>query len=95
MLTYEEQTRAEEMYRRLQEPDASHVIRIVESVDTVAHSYFSSPDLQRNYHSFCQGNILNGIQKIGSPFFAVYVIGGYLYKEGERPDIDLLVATNM
>ena len=95
MLTPEELASAEKWYGRLNEPDASQVRRVVQSVDTVANSYFSSRDMQRNYHSFCEGNIFSGIKKIGTPFFAVYIIGGYLNKEGERPDIDLLVATNM
>ena len=31
---------------------------------------------------------------VGKPFFAAYAIGGYVTKEGERPDIDLMVVTN-
>lgn len=38
---------------------------------------------------------IKGIDQIGTPFFAVYLVGGYLNKVGERQDIDLLVATNM
>jgi len=88
-LTQEELGRVEKFYRKLKQPDLDHVRRVVNSVDNVANQYFSSGEQNSNYWAFCNG------EKVGTPFFAAYLVGGYLNKEGERPDIDLLVATNM
>src|SRR3989344_4267514 len=88
-LTSEEIGKAEEFYQKLKRPDLEHVKRVVNSVDAVANKYFSSGEQNSNYWAFCDD------RKVGTPFFTVYLVGGYLNKEGERPDIDLLVATNM
>ena len=94
-LTQEELGKVEEFYQRLKQPNLDHVKRIVNSIDTVANNYFSSGEQDRNYWAFTDENILSGVKKVGTPFFVAYLVGGYLNKEGERPDIDLLVATNM
>ena len=88
-LTQEELSKVEEFYRRLKQPDLDHVKKVVNSVDAVANNYFSSGEQNSNYWAFCNDG------KVGTPFFAAYMVGGYLNKEGKRPDIDLLVATNM
>lgn len=88
-LTQKELGRVKEFYRRVKEPDLDNVKRVVNSVDSVANHYFSSGEQNDNYRAFYDD------EKAGTPFFAVYLIGGYLNKEGERSDIDLLVASNM
>ncbi len=88
-LTHDELARTEEFYRRLKAPDLSNIETIIKLVDSIANTYFSSTDPDRNYNYFCED------ERIGNPFFGIYLIGGYLNKEGERPDIDLLIATNM
>jgi len=88
-LTHEERGKARDFSQRLKETDLAHVRRVVHSVDALAHDYFSSGQQNENYWAFCD------LTRVGTPFFAVYLIGGYTTKAGDRPDIDLLVAANM
>lgn len=88
-LTALEIDRANQRLRELCPRDFSNVQKAINAVDRVAASYFSSGDQYQNAWAFIQ----NG--RIGTPFFSVYLVGGYVNKPGERPDIDLLVATNM
>jgi len=76
-------------YSRLSQNDLRNVEKIITLVDNVANRYFSNDQHKSNYFAFENDEI------IGNPFFAVYLIGGYLNKDGERKDIDLLIATNM
>ncbi len=88
-LTKDELLKARGFFKRLKNPDSAHVKKVIASVDAVAESYFASDHPKRNLSAFCDED------KVGYPFFSVYLIGGYLNKQGERPDIDLLVSTNM
>jgi len=88
-LSIEEAKKANEFYDILREPDLNNLGRVLNSVDVVANSYF----LDRMQDK-CIGGFYDE-DDVGRPFFGVYLIGGCLTKEGERPDIDLLVATNM
>lgn len=65
--------------------DKYHVSLIVEAVKSHATDYFSTqePDTCQRYF------------KGGKAFFAVYGIGGNVTKQGNRPDIDLMLVTNM
>ena len=83
-LTQEELSKVEEFYRRLKQPDLDHVKKVVNSVDAVANNYFSSGEQNSNYWAFCNDG------KVGTPFFAAYMVGGYLNKEGKRPVITIL-----
>lgn len=71
---------AEDFLRRLKEPVAVTVRSIVETVERLADEYNSQ-------HEFLPGSESHG-------FFGLYGIGGNITKEGERPDVDLLIATN-
>ncbi len=71
---------AEDFYRRLKEPDAATVHSIIEVIASLAEKY----NARNHFYS--------GLGDYG--FFGVYGIGGYVTKEGDRPDVDLLVATN-
>ncbi|TAL51734.1 MAG: hypothetical protein EPN86_06115 [Nanoarchaeota archaeon] len=88
-LTALEKERADRKCSRLHPYDFSNVQKAINAVDRVAALYFSSGNQYQNAWAFMQ----NGI--IGTPFFSVYLVGGYVNKPGERRDIDLLVATNM
>jgi len=78
-LTDEEELKAREFHARLTSPDVNNLGEIVRFVDSVSNTYFS------RYPSFWLNT---------SRFFSLYLVGGYLNKKGERPDIDLLLATN-
>ena len=88
-LSNEERLNAELFYMKLDNQDQTNVKKVVKAVASLAEEYFSFGEQHNNSWAFCTD------EKTGTPFFAVYLIGGYLNKKGERPDIDLLVATNM
>lgn len=71
------------------EIDKSLIERVLTAVGTLSTEYFESGEHHSNWYAFMEDG------KRGYAFFAVYSIGGMINKEGERPDIDLLVATNM
>ena len=72
---------SEEFFQRLNPKDAEAVRSIVENIRQLAKQYDED-------NQFVPG----GYRKSG--FFGVYAIGGFVTKQGERPDIDLLIATN-
>ncbi len=84
-LTLEERAGSQLFFERIGKIDAANVKRLINLVDSHADDYFSSRELEKNHNYF------NG----GEAFFAVYGIGGNVTKEGIRPDIDLMVVTNM
>ncbi|MFT4302979.1 MAG: hypothetical protein ACMXYG_00290 [Candidatus Woesearchaeota archaeon] len=88
-LTEQEIREAQKVFHKLEKPDLNNVKKVIESVDDVANMYYEEGDIDYNYIAFCKDG------RVGYPFFAVYLIGGYLNKEGERKDIDLIIATNM
>ena len=84
-LSSEESSSRDVFFSRLDDEGKCHVQLVVRAIAQHARSYFSSeqPDI-------CWSHF-----KGGEVFFALYGIGGNLTKEGDRPDIDLLLATNM
>jgi len=79
-LSLEEVSKANEIFAKLNKVDSSNVIKIISAIDDHASSYINSGESHNAR---------------GDPYFVVHAIGGYVNKEGERPDVDLLVATNM
>ncbi len=71
---------AGDFFRRLKEPDAITIRSIVETIHNLAQQYGTDNEL------------LPGIGSYG--FFGVYGIAGVITKQGERPDVDILIATN-
>ncbi len=71
---------AEDFFLRLNEPDAITIRSIVEAIHHLAQRYRTDNEL------------LPGVGSYG--FFGVYGIAGVITKEGERPDVDILIATN-
>ena len=84
-LTLEERTAAQLFFERMGETDTVNVKRLIGLVDAHAEDYFSLGELERVHHYF------DG----GEAFFTVYGIGGNVTKEGVRPDVDVMVVTNM
>jgi hypothetical protein len=84
-LSLEEKAGAERFFERVGESDATNVRRLVGLVDIHADDYFSSRDLEDVHYHF------DGREA----FFAVYGIGGNVTKDGERPDVDVMIVTNM
>ena len=84
-LSLEERAGAEGFFERIGEGDAANTRRLVGLVDVLADDYFSSRELEDVHYHF----------KCGEAFFAVYGIGGNVTKDGERPDIDIMIVTNM
>ncbi len=80
---------AESFFRKLKEVDLANVRKIIEAVNHHAMAYLKSGEANKSWDEFSRGDTL------GEVFFAIYGIGGYVTKKGERPDIDLLIATNM
>jgi hypothetical protein len=89
-LTPEEQQAAQRFYQKLTPTDLNHVHRVIDLVDIIANDYLSSYQSINNGFAFRDFDS----KEMGAPFFGVYLIGGYANKEGDRKDIDLLVATN-
>jgi hypothetical protein len=81
-LTRDEDVMARHFLDRLDVVNHHHVVSVLSVVDNVASDYF-------------QANFGLVSARLQGHFFAAYLIGGNLTKEGNRPDIDLLVATNM
>jgi hypothetical protein len=75
-------------------PDKKNIETVIGLVDGVANKYFSSDQHNENRHAFCRRKENGKGHEHGYAFFAVYAIGGNITKEGERPDLDLLVVTN-
>lgn len=71
---------AEEFFERLSQEDAETVRSIVENIRQLAEQYD------------CDNDFVPGFGTSG--FFGVYAIAGFLTKQGNRPDVDLLIVTN-
>lgn len=84
-LSLEETAEAERFFQRIGETDAANVRRLVGLVDSQANDYFSSRELEKMSYLFA------GTEA----FFVVYGIGGNVTKNGERPDVDVMIVTNM
>ncbi len=84
-LSLEERTAQDSFYQRIGKQDTANVKRVITLVDDQAEEYFLSPDLEHVHYLF----------QSGEAFFAVYGIGGNLTKQGQRPDIDIMIVTNM
>src|SRR3989344_3014542 len=84
-LSLEEKAAAQTFFDRIGEVDTWNLRSLIGVVDAHADEYFGSeePDQSHNYFAH------------GEAFFAVYGIGGNVTKKGERPDVDILVVTNM
>lgn len=72
---------SEEFFQRLSQEDTVTVRSIVENIRELAERYDNDNDF-----------IIGFIGASG--FFGVYAIGGLVTKQGNRPDIDLLIVTN-
>ncbi|HIH51592.1 MAG TPA: hypothetical protein HA250_04540 [Nanoarchaeota archaeon] len=90
MLTPEETLGAEKFFQRLGEADLRNVQKVLSAVDRTVKEYFGANEL--NYSTIPY--LISYYGTLGTPFFAAYLIGGWLNKEAERPDIDLMIATN-
>lgn len=77
-LNPEERRMTYEFLHRLDDTDGTNVQRVVNSIDRVATDYFRT----------------ESPLMMRPDFFAVYLVGGQLTKQGESPDIDLLAATS-
>ena len=93
-LTLEERAKAKEFKDRLTEADKRNTLAVIKAVYFLEKEYLNSEEPQKTLDYSWQF-YLDTREGKWSPFFAVYGIGGYVTKEGERPDVDLLVATNM
>jgi hypothetical protein len=103
-LVLEEQLRAEEVLKRLSPQDTANVFSVISATDDVAREYFSSGEAIANRMRFISQESLERINAErrpgtvddfdGYPFFAVYAIGGNVTKEGDRPDLDLMLVSN-
>ncbi|MBI2548614.1 hypothetical protein HYW21_04660 [Candidatus Woesearchaeota archaeon] len=110
-LTLEEIAQRDQFLARLTPKDKGNVQTLIHTVDALANDYFrdteSDEELRReseegyrgepdeNDWAFEQQDQETGAYKTGCAFFSVYVIGGQITKQGIRPDIDLMVVTNM
>ena len=110
-LSLEERSSRNKFLDRINPTAKTSVESIIQVVDAIANDYFqdidSDTELQtqseggykgepdQNYWAFRRLNFDGGKDLIGCAFFSVYVIGGQISKKGERPDIDLMVVTNM
>ena len=84
-LSLEERAEAERFFERIGEKDTANVKRLVTLVDSHTDDYFSSGELEKVHYCFNDGEA----------FFTVYGIGGNVTKDGVRPDLDLMIVTNM
>lgn len=89
-LTAEELVQAKEFFKRLSPQDRASVSSVIAAVYYVSEFYFSQNEHHKNADMFVDEK-RGGF---GTPFFGVYLMAGYLTKQGERKDIDLLVANN-
>ena len=90
-LPQSERVLADQFMERLPEKDRVNVSCLLDSVNRTAVKYLSSQEVDRI-------TILRDAQRklrIPVPFFTAYIVGGMITKEGERPDIDIMLATNM
>ncbi len=90
-LTNEEQREASKFFNRLSSVDFANVKGLLEVIDDVAREYLTSNDVDGIETLIA----LDGRRRIPVPFFTTFAIGGQITKQGDRPDIDLLLATNM
>jgi len=79
----------EKFFSRLSEQEREAVNRVITATDTVRAKY---EEFLEDSHSAVTSFLYAGIK---NAFFSVYAIGGQVTKEGTRPDIDLMVVTNM
>lgn len=84
-LSLEERVAADNFFERIGDKESLVVSKLIKIVNSQARSYFFSREIERiaPYFSGCE------------IFFTVYGIGGNITKNGERPDIDIMIATNM
>ncbi len=109
-LSLEERTLRDDFFNRLNPTDKIHVESVINVVNNIAKDYFrdveSDAELRmqsedgyrgepdENYWAFRMSRP-DAEEEMGCAFFSVYAIGGQITKEGRRPDIDLMVVTNM
>lgn len=89
---------------KLEPVDRKNVEDVLEVLLKVGHSYFTphfNPIIMRdiseassNLEQFTRQRNENEEIEEGYPFLVAYATGGYVTKEGDRPDIDLVVASN-
>lgn len=110
-LPLEDRDARKRFFSDLSSNDRRSVDLVVEAVDNLADEYFgvtnpkirTKQDLSRTkkridevaQNHFQFKRFVDGEYKIGSAFFAVYVIGGQITKDLPRSDIDLMISTNM
>ncbi|MCX6742322.1 MAG: hypothetical protein NTX24_04100 [Candidatus Pacearchaeota archaeon] len=79
----------DKFFSRLSEQEREAVKRIIKTTDDICTKYRGSlEDAGSAVNAFIQAGMKNA-------FFSVYAIGGQVTKEGARPDIDLMIVTNM
>ncbi len=72
---------SKEFFQRLNPEDAKTIRSIIETIRQMAEKYDHDNEFVPGVYG-------------ASGFFGVYAIGGLVTKEGERPDVDLLIVTN-
>jgi len=79
----------DKFFSRLSEPEREAVKRVITATNNVCTRYkgFLEDSFTAVSSFTCAG--------MRNAFFSVYAIGGQITKEGTRPDIDLMVVTNM
>lgn len=90
-LTDEERREADKFFARLSPADSANIGGILTVIGDVAKQYLTSDDVDKIEVLCGEG----GTVRLPVPFFTTFVIGGQITKEGDRPDVDLLLATNM
>lgn len=88
-----ERVAAGEWLGRMAEADRQNVDLVQRCIAETMEEFLSDP--QQHDRSVYRRGELIGPERIGYPFFSLYLIGGAITKVGERPDIDLLAVTNM
>lgn len=86
-----QKSQAEQFMRGLGLQDHANVSGLLRVVDKVARTYLASEDVDR----IAEFTRRDGGERIPIPFFSVYAVGGTITKIGDRPDIDIMTATNM
>jgi len=84
-LSLEERIVADNFFERIGTTDSVVVKKLIKVVNSQARCYLFSREIEKIAPHFSGSEV----------FFAVYGIGGNLTKTGERPDIDIMIATNM
>jgi len=84
-LSLEERIVADNFFERIGTTDSVVVKKLIKVVNSQARCYLFSREIEKIAPYFSGSEL----------FFVVYGIGGNLTKPGERPDIDIMIATNM